>query len=66
MFYAIYTDDTLLIFKKKDINVLNQFNSFNKNLKFTMNTFENCVQHFLDITICPNGLGNYHKRTQTG
>ena len=43
-----------------------KFNSFNKNLKFTVGTFENCVPHFLDIEICPNGLGIYHKNTQTG
>ena len=35
MFYTRYVDDTLLIIKKRDINyVLNQFNSFDKNLKF--------------------------------
>ena len=35
MFYTRYVDDTLLIIKKRYINyVLNQFNSFDKNLKF--------------------------------
>ena len=64
MFYTRYVDDTLLIIKKRDINyVLNQFNSFDKNLKFTIDTFENSVPHFLDIEI---GLGIYHKHTQTG
>ena len=64
MFYTGYVDDTLLITKKRDINyVLNQFNSFDKNLKFTIDTFENSVPHFLDIEI---GLGIYHKHTQTG
>ena len=58
MFYTRYVDDTLLIIKKKDINyVLNQFNNFDKNLKITIDTFENSVPHFLDIEICPNGLG---------
>ena len=67
MFYTIYVDDTLLIIRKKDINfVLNQLNNFDKNLKFTIDTFENSVPHFLDIEICPNGLGIYHKHTQTG
>ena len=51
MFYAIYIDSTLLIFKKRDIDVLNKFNSFDKNLKFTINTCENCVLRFLDITV---------------
>ena len=46
--------------------VLNRFNSFNYNLKFTIDTFENCVPHFVDIEICLNVLGIYHKHTQTG
>ena len=41
-------------------------NSFHDNLKFTIDTFENCPPHFLDIEICPNGLRIYHKHTQTG
>ena len=35
-------------------------------MKFTIDTFENSVPHFLDTEICPNGLGTYHKHTQTG
>ena len=35
-------------------------------MKFTIDTFENNVPHFLDIEICPDGLGIYHKHTQTG
>ena len=66
-FYIRYVDDTLLVLRKKDIDiVLNKFNSSMQNLKFTVDTFENCVSHFLDIEICPNGLGIYHKNTQTG
>ena len=66
-FYIRYVDDTLLVIKRTDISyVLNKFNSFDDNLKFTIDTFENCVPHFTDIEICPNGLGIYHKHTQTG
>ena len=66
-FYRRYVDGTLLVIRRTDIScVLNKFNSFNDNLKFTINTFENCVPHFLDTEICPNGLGIYHKHTQTG
>ena len=58
--------DTLLVFRKNDIDtVLNKFNRFNKNLKFTVDTFGNCVPHFLDIEICPNGHDIYHKKTPT-
>ena len=53
--------------KRTDIScVLNIFNSFHDNLKVTIDTFENCPPHFLDIEICPNGLRIYHKHTQTG
>ena len=66
-FYIIYVDDNLPVMKRTDISyVLNKFNSLDDNLKFTIDTFENCVPHFLDIEICPNGLGIYHKHTQTG
>ena len=47
MFYNRYVDNTFL----------NQFISFDKNLKFTINTFENSVPHYPVIEICPNGLG---------
>ena len=67
MFYIRCVDETLLVIKKRDINyVSNQFNSIDKNLKFNIDTFENSVPHFLDIEICPNEFGIYHKHTQTG
>ena len=66
-FYIKYVEDASLVIKRTDIScVLNKFSSFDDNLKFTIDTFENCVPHFLDIEICPNGLGIYHKHTQTG
>ena len=56
--YTRYVDNTLLIITKKDINyVLKQFNNFDKNLKFTIGTFENSVPQFFDIEICQNGVG---------
>ena len=65
--YARYVDDTLLVIKRKDIDfILQKFNSFDKSLKFTIDTFEHCVPHFLYIEICPNGLGIYHRHTETG
>ena len=45
--------------------VLNQFDKFDKNLKFTIDKFENCVPRFPDTEICPNVLGIFHKHTQT-
>ena len=61
-FYIRYVDNTLLVPRKKDIDIfLNKFNSFNKNLKLRVDTFENCVPHFLEIEVCSNGLGIYKK-----
>ena len=48
MFYARNIDNTLLIFKKKDINyVLNQFINFLKNLKFTLTHLKTVFHIFL-------------------
>ena len=64
-FYIRYVDDTLLVIKRTGISyVLNKFNSFYENLKL-QSTLLKTVPHFLDIEICPNGLGIYHKHTQT-
>ena len=44
-FYIRYVDDTLLVLRKKDIDiVLNKFNNFNKNLK---------LQSILLKVVCP-------------
>ena len=51
--FLTYIDDILLVIKRADIvYALNEFNSFDDNIKFTINTFENCVPYFLDIEIC--------------
>ena len=51
-FYCIYVDDTLVMIKKDKIqHVLNSFNSFDKNLRFTADTFNDGNIHFLDIKI---------------
>ena len=43
-FYIRYVDDTLLVIKRTGISyVLNKFNSFYENLKFTIDTFQNCA-----------------------
>ena len=55
--YVRYVDDTSLLVKRPDIDkVLQGFNGFDKNLKFTVDKFENETPHFLDLEICPNGL----------
>ena len=56
-FYSRYVDDTLVVVKPEHINsILDAFNKFDKNLEFTVDKFENCVPHFLDLEIHPEGL----------
>ena len=51
-FYRRYVDDTLILVKPNNIPLLlEKFNSFHKNLKFTVDRFENDFVHFSDIKI---------------
>ena len=64
-FYCRYVDDTLLLIKKDKIqHVLNSFNSFNKNLRFSVDTFDDGNIHFLDSKIWNNGETYLYKRHQ--
>ena len=63
-FYARYVDDTLLLVKPEDIDE-REFNNYHKNLEFTVDRFENCVPHFLDLEIHPDGLSIFRKETHT-
>ena len=50
-FYCCYVDDTLLVVKPQDVSRIHKLlNSFDKNLKFAVDLFENEVHHFLDVT----------------
>ena len=65
-FYARYVDDTLLLVKPEDVNgILQEFNEFHRNLEFTVDKFENCVPHFLDLEIHRDGLSIFRKDTHT-
>jgi hypothetical protein len=65
-FYARYVDDTLLLVKPEDIDdILHKFNNFHQNLEFTVDTFEECIPHFLDLEIHPDGISIYRKDTHT-
>ena len=56
-------DDTLLLVKPEQIDEIMQ--EFYKNLKFTVDKFENSVPHFLDLEIHPDGVSIYRKDTHT-
>ena len=65
-FYARYVDDTLLMLKPEDVDeVLQKFNAYHPNLEFTVDRFENCVPHFLDLEIHRSGITIYRKDTHT-
>lgn len=65
-FYCHYVDDTLLLIKPEDIQLVQDlFKRFHKNLRFTVDRLENEVPHFLDSKISAQSLTNYHKNTHT-
>ena len=54
-FYCRYVDDTLVLVKEGQIDkVLKAFNSFQNNLRFAVDKFENKDVHFLDLKIINN------------
>ena len=66
-FYYRYVDDTLLLTKSQDIQLIQDlFNSFYENLRFTVDIFKNEVPHFLDIKLSTQGLKIYCKNIHTG
>ena len=51
-FYIRCVDDTILLAKEDDIdNIVQQFNTFDDNLKFTIDKFTDSNVHFLNIKI---------------
>ena len=53
-----YVDDTLLLVKDKDINYIRKgLNSFDKNVKFTADTFPDGNIHILDIKVDKSHTG---------
>ena len=67
MFYGRFVDDTLIVIKPEDLNrVHNTLSNFDRNLKFTLDTFNDVNPHSLDIEIHLDGLEIYCKPTNTG
>ena len=61
-----YVDDTLLLAKEEHIMfIFDKFNSFHKNLKFTIDRFDYNNIHLLDMAIEKNKTDFYHKPTHT-
>ena len=57
-----------MLVKEDEIKkVLEKFNKFDKNLQFTVDTFDDGIIHFLDILVHSNGNTDvYSKATNTG
>ena len=66
-FYGRYVDDTLVLAKPEHVQqILQTFNGFHKNLRFTVDTFDDGNVHFLDIAIERTTTDVYYKDTNTG
>ena len=65
-FYRRYVDGTLVLIRSSDIpHVLNKFYSFDKDIKFTVDTFSNGIIHFLDILISTKNTDVYYTTLHT-
>ena len=65
-FYRRYVDDTLVLIKPSDIpEILNKFNTFDKNIQFTIVNFPDIIINFLDILISSDNTDVYCKSTHT-
>ena len=66
-FYVRYVDDTLVLAKPEDFDeILSQLNSFDENLRFTIDSFDDNNVHFLDLKIDETKTDLFFKPTHTG
>jgi hypothetical protein len=66
-FYCRFVDDTLLLVKPADIGVIHErLNSFDPNLRFTVDIFDTAAPHFLDLSLSNDTIKIHHKPTNTG
>ena len=58
--------NTLLVVKPHNVSRIHKLlNGFDKNLKLTVDLFQNKVSHFLDLEMSPDGISIYQKVTNT-
>ena len=56
-FYTRFVNDTLLVIKPDNVKEVHNFlNKFDKNLRFTVDMFQNKVSHFLGLELSPDGI----------
>lgn len=62
-FFGTYIDDVI---KRQYVrHIFPLLSSFDKNLHFTVNLFQNEVPHFLNLQISPDGASTFRKNTNT-
>ena len=69
LIFALIVDDTLVLIKEDRIDeVLAAFNSFDRNLQFTVDKFDDGLVHFLDLNydVTTGEIDVYSKPTNTG
>ena len=66
-FYARYVDVTVFVIKREDVRPIQDIlNSFDPNLHFTVDLFQNEVPRFQDLEVSPDGKSIFRKNTNTG
>ena len=66
-FYTCFVDDTLLVIKPDNVKERRKYlNMFDKNLRFTVDMFQNKVPHFLDLELSPDRISIFRKDTNAG
>ena len=62
-----HVHDTLVLTQPSNIpHVLTKFNSFDKNIKFTIDDFSDSDVHFLDLKTTDDGIDIFRKTTHIG
>ena len=66
-FYARYVDVTVFVIKREDVRPIQDIlNSFDPNLHFTVDLFQNEVPCFQDLEVSPDDKSIFKKNTNTG
>ena len=65
-FYIRFVDDTLVLAKPENFDKIQNVNSYDQNIQFTIDRFEDSRVHFLDIEINKTQTNLFYKDTHTG
>ena len=66
-FYSRFVGGTSLVMKHENVSQIHKaLNNSGKNLRFTVDMFQNEVTHFLDLELSPDGITIFQKEINTG